>query len=362
MLFTALTLLSLPTSSLADDTPSDTIKSFYNLINQQDCATAIKLRPNYSIERCKKISNTYIHTLKEEVSDNKNAVLLLELDSKVNKKKNYFFGYVRLSNKNGKWVIVGPYKNREDYWLDEYVKEYIPEGIKDASKEVIEEHKINVKDEPKKNKQTDIETDDEINIVAPGDSIDADEFAEKQTSKKLKTAIQAETAEATISSKNPEQEKFLLGGHAIEGNYTSLLNQLRKHFPQQASGNIILMDKSRRTLYVYGSNNLLLGFYPILSSANSAFPSGLYSINADQGSKSASNNAISQASTAVSLKRVFEPSSKNNVEPKQKEENKLYYIRDLFDADSTNSIQLSPIDINKLQELISSSTVAYSGQ
>lgn len=364
LLLLLFSLLSLP-SQAAETTAIDTLRSFYKLINDQDCAAAIELRPNYTFTRCKKISNTHIHTLKEEINDNKNAVLLLELDSTAKKKKNYFFGYVRLRKKNDKWVIIGPYKSREDYWLDEYISNHIPEGITDTSKKVIEEHNITIKAAPKKTIDKAIQKNDELNsqVVAPGDSIDADDFTERKQ-KDLQDSAQSKAGKDTLTTNNdsnPELEKFLRGDYAIEGNYTALLNQLRKYFFQQAAANIILIDKSRQTLYVYDNNNLLLGFYPILSSDNSGFPSGFYSINNKPASESASNT-LQQTNTAVSLKRVFKKNKPNQGEPQQNEENKLYFIRDLFDGDSKNSIQLSPIDISKLQTFVSSSTAVYSGQ
>jgi hypothetical protein len=42
--------------------------------------------------------------------------------------------------------------------------------------------------------------------------------------------------------------------------------------------------------------------------------------------------------------------------------NSLYYIRDLFDTDIKNSLQLSPIDNKRLQQLISFSAIVYIGQ
>ena len=380
--FFLLTLLSLP--SFAENTPSNAIKLFYQLVSKQQCIEAIKIRPDYTLERCKKITKAHIHKVTTELSDNKNAVVLLELDSFVNKKKNYFFGYVKLTKKKGKWLIIGPFRNREDYWLDEYVNAYIPEGIKGLSVEEkqrkltpppvekFESKRVPTPIEEKTAKQqpnTAAKTSIEKNTVKvdikkeaeksppPGDSIDADEFTEP-TIKLHQTHTKKTTSPNTIIQKSttPEADKFIFGEHAIEGNYTSLLRKIRKNFPKEAISNILLIDQSRNTIYVYNNVDLLLAFFPILSSDNSNFPSGLYRLNSDNSLES-----THQETQTIILDRIQKIiPSELGVHSKQRKEQ--YYIRNLFDTDKSRSLQLSPIDNNKLQQLILPSTIAYKGQ
>ena len=342
--------------SIAADAPSDALKAFYQHVIKQECEDAVKLRPDYSIQRCEKISKVHIHKVTTELSDANNAVLLLELDSFYNNKKSYFFGYVRMTKKKGKWLVIGPFKSKEDYWLDEYVKSYIPDEFKGLPESVKKKKftpppipKLSAKKAPQ---EEDIIADEKT--VAPGDSIDADEFIPQDNDKKGNNDIKPATKKnkSATTSTTPEADKFLAGDYAVQGNYTSLLTNIRKHFPANTNATILLIDKSRSTIYLYNAQNLLLAFFPILSSDNSSFLSGLYRVNPDMPIKSTTNTAL-KANQPIILKRIL----------KQKtEDNPLFYIRDLFDKDTKNSLQLSPIDNNKLQQLISSSAISYIGQ
>lgn len=371
LLYIFLSLFSI--SSFSADDPSEAIKTFYQLIATQQCDEAIKLRPNYALSRCKKISKVHIHKVTTELSDNKNAVLLLELDSFYKKKKSYFFGYVRVAKKKGQWLILGPFKSREDYWLDEYVKTYIPgkfKGLSEAEKEAkfipppapnsaIQASKKGLREDEKG--------------MPPGDSIDADEFIQqqpqqesnkpirKQSSSHQKSTITKPTNEPISAEITPEAKKLLSGSYAVAGNYTGLLIKIRKNFHTNTMGNIVLIDKSRRTIYIYNSANLLLAFFPILSSENSHFPSGLYRINASQSAKLTVASEL-QANQPIILRKIQKLATSTNSQSKQIEKKQYYYIRDLFDADKNNSLQLSPIDIKKLQQVVAMSAIVYSGQ
>lgn len=351
--------------SIAADAPSETVKTFYQLIAKQQCEAAIKLRPDYSLQRCKKITKTHIHKVTTELSDNKNAVLLLELDSFYNKKKSYFFGYVRLAKKNNQWLIIGPFKSREDYWLDEYVKTYIPgefQGLSEAErkKKFTPPPPPNISSQSTSKKER-IENE---NIIPPGDSIDADEFipqSENKTDIKQKQSNINQKTVITKKEKNPitpDAQKLISGTDAIAGNYTALLIKIRKNFPTNKMDNILLIDKSRRTIYTYNNKNLLLAFFPILSSDNSHFPSGMYRINSNNPRQSI-KSVIPETNQPIMLEKLPKIDSKNHPSIAKKQH---YYIRDLFDADKTNSLQLSPIDLNKLHSFVSFSTMAYSGQ
>jgi len=349
--------------SFAADSPSETIKSFYKLIAKQQCEEAIKLRPDYSLQRCEKISKTHIHKVTTELSDNKNAVLLLELDSFHHKKKSYFFGYVRLTKKKGQWLIIGPFKNQEDYWLDEYVKMYIPGGFKGLS-ETEKKKKFTPPPAPNissRQVSSKVLREDE-KVIPPGDSSDAEDFSEpvidKAKRKPNNTPEKLSVTKTLNQLISPEGKQLLSGSDAIEGNYTALLRKIRKNFPSYYMVNIVLMDKSRRTIYVYNQKNLLLAFFPILSSDNSHFPSGLYRVSSNNPSQSATTDVL-QTNQPIILNRIQISSPANGLKMTEK---LPYYIRDLFDGDKANSVQLSPIDLNKFHQVISSSTIVYSGQ
>ena len=356
-------------SSFSADAPSEAIKTFYRLIAKQQCHEAIKLRPNYALSRCEKISKVHVHKVTTELSDNKNAVLLLELDSFYNKKKSYFFGYVRLAKKKGQWVILGPFKSREDYWLDEYVKTYIPGKFKELS-EAEKKAKFVPPPAPKSSlpaSKNGLREDEKG--MPPGDSIDADEFIQPQPNKPSRKQNSSHQQSTTIKTSNepisveitPEAKKLLSGSYAVAGNYTGLLIKIRKNFPMDSMGNILLIDKSRRTIYIYNGANLLLAFFPILSSENSHFPSGLYRINTNQSAQLTVASEL-QANQPIILKKIQKSGNSADSQSKQTEKQQYYYIRDLFDADKNNSLQLSPIDTQKLQQIVAASAIVYSGQ
>lgn len=345
-------LIFTPSTCLGADSPSEALQSFYQHINKQQCEAALLLRPNYSLARCQQISNTHIHKVTIELSDNKNAVLLLELDSFNKKKKNYFFGYVRMAKKKEQWQIIGPFKSKEDYWLDEYVKTYIPDEFKTLP-QTLKKKKFLPPPPPNALSKKELQTKPtKKSNSLPDDAIDAEEFDPSPRHKT--TASIAETTLITPpapKANNTEAEKLLSGTYAIEGNYTSLLLKIRKHFPLTAKTTIILVDKSRHTMYLYNTKNLLLAFFPILSSDISNIPSGLYKTTANKTIKSESTTQ--QTNQPIILEKTQKSDTVNTP---------LYYIRDLFDTDIKNSMQLSPIDNSKLQRLIASSTITYIGQ
>lgn len=342
--------------SIAADAPTDALKTFYQHVAKQECEDALTLRPDYSLQRCEKVSKVHIHKVTTELSDNDNAVLLLELDSFYNKKKSYFFGYVRMAKKKEKWQVIGPFKSKEDYWLDEYVKRYIPGEFKGLP-ESVKKKKFTPPPAPMFSSKKAPQEEDiiaEKKISAPGDSIDADEFTPQQTEKKESSTKKHSIAKknTAIKSTKPEADKFLSGGYAIQGNYTSLLTKIRQHFPTDTSASLLLIDKSRRTLYLYNPQNLLLAFFPILSSDNSSFLSGLYKVSLDKPVRSEKYTPL-QGGQPILLKRMLLQDNKDNPH---------FYIRDLFDTDTKNSLKLSPIDNKKLQQLLSTPSMAYIGQ
>ncbi|MCK5905163.1 MAG: hypothetical protein KAG86_07750, partial [Gammaproteobacteria bacterium] len=265
------------------------------------------------------------------------------------------------------------FKSREDYWLDEYVKTYIPgkfSGLSEAEKKA----KFVPPPAPNSSKQVSKKglREDEKGMP-PGDSIDADEFIPEQPRQQLNNSKSkqnhSDQQSSTIKPQKklvtvevaPEAKKLLSGSYAIEGNYTGLLMKIRKNFPTNAMGNILLIDKSRRTIYIYNSANLLLAFFPILSSDYSHFPSGLYRINTNQSAQLTVASEL-QANQPIILKKIQKSGNSADSQSKQTEKQQYYYIRDLFDADKNNSLQLSPIDTQKLQQIVAASAIVYSGQ
>jgi hypothetical protein len=300
--FHLLLLIPIALFSSPKITPDTTLKLFYEHINSQQCESAILLRPNYSLERCQKISEVIIHEADTVFNNGSDSVILVSIDIYTANAKSYFSGYVRLQNLQSEWEINGPYKSQQNYTLAEYINDYVPNS----------EQQSNTLEASSPQELAPVE----LNI------------------------------EATI---DPAVSKYFLGEQAIAGNYTGLLNNLRSHLEPLVTQQILLIDRSRSSIYLYGQNNLLQGFFPILSSVESAqIPNGVYQINASQVAGDNKNSP-------VHLNQLHSFSeAEDNIDAN-------YYLRSLLDTDASHSLLLSPIDLGKLSALISEDVITYMG-
>ena len=278
--------------------PAEAIQQFYENINEQRCEAAISLRPDYTTQRCELISEAAIHDVETVFNNGSDAVTLISIDIYTKDAKSYFSGYVRLEKHTDTWKIVGPYKSESSYTLAEYVNDYLPQ----TNTEVALETPISTKSTP-------LTPPKEVSMV---------------------------------------KQRYLSGAVEISGNYTRILNELREQLPQAASGQIILVDRSRLSLYAYDKSNLLLGFYPLLSSMTGQIPSGVFQVV--DFTKTESNENM--------------PVHLNHLQPVDDTANNIadnYYLRDVLDNDTERSLLLSPIDLGKLRTLLSENTVLYFG-
>lgn len=297
---------SLATSNMA---PHTVLQQFYKAVNEKRCESAVLLRKDYTVERCKQITEVIIHEADTVFNNGTDAVILISIDIYTTASKSYFLGYVRLQKHEANWEIMGPYKSQQRYTLDEYVNDYLPEV---------------------ENAQNTLTT--ELPAVAEQDPIE-------------------DSLEALSPQHNENDlalEKYLTGTQEIAGNYTALLNELRTKHPTSTQGHVLLIDRSRLSLYLYDKNNLLLAFFPILSLSIEQIPNGLYSLNTAQQTANNENTPV-HLNHLQSLDK-----SLNNTD-------NIYYIRDLLDNDTAQSLLLSPIDLGKLRKLLSHDAIIYLG-
>lgn len=317
-LFLCFTLFLTPVIPLGaqDITPDATLKNFYNEINIGNCEGAKSLRPDYGLERCERVSEVVIHEASNAFNNDSDSVLLISIDIYTDNSKSYFSGYVRLKNKNNRWQIIGPYKSQDNYTLAEYIADFVPKA------EVTE------------------------TVETPRAS--PPENYEAASALPVEIRSPADMAEEEEKIVSPEIVQYLSGEKKIEGNYTRLLNDLSRHLPTLAQDQIILVDRSRSSIYIYNKSNLLLGFFPILSALTTEqLPNGLY-----QPSTSEAGNKKNGSVHLNHLLSISETPDNSDVN---------YYIRDILDSDTAHSLLLSPIDLKKLHQVLSQNVLMYIG-
>jgi len=343
-----------------------TVKKFYDNVTSKRCFDAVKLRPNYSLDSCENIDKIYLHQIKIKAEGQYSAVALVELDVEMNGKNTHFLGHTLVRKNDNKWFIEGPYKSEHTFSLDEYIAEFIPQGLQadgEAKKPSVKVAKKSAS----------------AHALPPGDAVDASATStvtrspssqkpnlklpvanEQQESAALPKKLQQLTRTGAKSlAYNKEMDGYFLGNIAIQGNFVGLLDNLHTLFPEFPQ-QVILIDKSQSMLYLYKENNALAGFFPILTSSIAEFPSGLYQIGEQK------NEEVGKHKKAAPT--VSEPTAnESNITMKKLELGDgqqilisgYYYLRNYFDKNQKQSLSLSPIDNNKLQQLILGETLVY---
>lgn len=323
------------------DAIKDTIEEFYYAVSANHCEDAIELRLNYKIKNCQKIDKVYLHQVEVKANSNKNAVVMIETDVESKQRNSYFKGYLQLQKIQNKWKIIGPYKNMHDYNLTTYINKFLPKGFP---------HKTNLYKQSTPKKQTATS----LRALPPSDVVDIS--LTRHMSKNKSAITKVDQAPVTLSKQDQEILTYLQGKVAINGNLLLILQNIRDLFPKRAS-NVILIDQSQGLLYLYNPANELIGYYPLMTSATSQVPKGLYKIH-EKELKKGDASEIKSPSNKQSLtmeKMVF--SVENEILMSGR-----YYLREIFDTDQTNSLTLSPMDINKLHVLIGIETLIYIGR
>ena len=349
----------------------ETVKKFYDNVSSKRCFDAVKLRPNYSLDSCENIDKIYLHQIKIGAEGQYSAVVLVELDVEMDGKNTHFLGHTLVRKSNNKWFIAGPYKSLHTFSLDEYIAEFIPQGLHadgEAKKPTVVTKKT-------------VST----HVLPPGDAVDASSIA--TTTSKIKNqstridapiepldfATDEQKEQLALPKKlqkltrtgikplqnNKEMDSYFLGSIAIQGNFVGLLDNIHALFPN-FSQQVILIDKSQSILYLYKENNVLAGFFPILTSSVAEFPSGLYQIGEQESEDVEDNKKVAKGlpeqatnESSITMKKL------ELGDDQQVLISGYYYLRNYFDKNQKQSLSLSPIDNNKLQQLILGEALVY---
>jgi hypothetical protein len=350
----------------------ETVKKFYDNVTSKRCFDAVKLRPNYSLDSCENIDKIYLHQIKIKAEGQYSAVALVELDVEMDGKNTHFLGHTLVRKSDNKWFIAGPYKSEHTFSLDEYVAEFIPQGLQADGE--AKKPSVKVAKKPAS-----------VHALPPGDAVDASSSSTavvkiKRQSSEMSlpiapsASVENEQKEQPALPKklqhltrtgikplqhNKEMDSYFLGNIPIQGNFVGLLGNIHALFPD-FSQQVILIDKSQSILYLYKENNALAGFFPILTSSVAEFPSGLYQIG-EQESEDVKDNkkpakVLSEQATnesSITMKKL------ELGDGQQVLISDYYYLRNYFDKNQKQSLSLSPIDNNKLQQLILGETLVY---
>lgn len=338
-----------------------TVKKFYDNVSSKRCFDAVKLRPAYSLDSCENIDKIYVHKIKVVAEGSYNAVILVELDVEINDKNTYFLGHTLVKKNNKKWLIEGPYKSKTRFSVDEYIAEFIPQGLHAEGEQKKSASQVVVTKKTASSHQ-----------LPPGDAVDASatlavtspqaqsmplapamvsKDAKEEQQKIPKKQQQLTQIGTKPLQNNKEMDSYFLGNIPIQGNFMGLVENIQALLPELAQ-QVILIDKSQSILYLYKEKNVLAGFFPVLTASIADFPSGLYQIG-EQENETASKNKTVVNESSITMKKL-ELSAEQQILMSG-----YYYLRNYFDKDQKQSLALSPIDNNKLQQLIVSETLVY---
>jgi len=85
--------------------PDDAVRAFYRALAEKDCAAAMRLRPGYAEERCRKITQTEILKLKIDFETPCEAVIFLKVHYAMGTAKQTWSGFLYCYRADGAWVI-----------------------------------------------------------------------------------------------------------------------------------------------------------------------------------------------------------------------------------------------------------------
>ncbi len=105
--------------------PKQVIEAYYQAISDKNCSKAAQLRPGYAEDRCYKIDSMILKNAIPVCEDPHISAIYVDIVYQVSgdDKKIPFFGYAKLINRGGQWVIDNDsFKSGKTIDLDEYIK------------------------------------------------------------------------------------------------------------------------------------------------------------------------------------------------------------------------------------------------
>jgi len=105
--------------------PKQVIEEYYQAISDKNCSKAAQLRPGYAEDRCYKIDSMILKNAIPVCEDPSISAVYVDIVYQVSgdDKKIPFFGYAKLINRGGQWLIDNDsFKSGKTIDLDEYIK------------------------------------------------------------------------------------------------------------------------------------------------------------------------------------------------------------------------------------------------
>lgn len=101
-------LIMLATASVSSSpvSPEESVRQYYMAATSNSCELAIKLRPKFTMERCKSLTGAEIRSLEALANDGDNAVVSLDIDVVASGEAKEFKGYVHLQKQQGEWILL----------------------------------------------------------------------------------------------------------------------------------------------------------------------------------------------------------------------------------------------------------------
>jgi peptidoglycan-N-acetylglucosamine deacetylase len=105
--------------------PAQAVRDYYAAVAKHDCAAAIKLRPDYTYDRCRETAQVSLTSAETKYNQDAAAVVYLEVSYQLSGKPKQFKGYVKLTQAGGSWIIAGPFEEEKKGGLDAYLNNHV---------------------------------------------------------------------------------------------------------------------------------------------------------------------------------------------------------------------------------------------
>lgn len=103
------------------------VNDFYRAISEKNCERAVLIRPKYTVERCEKLSNIVIKTVRQEYNDGMYSVMYLNVAFSIGDNRQDFNGYLWLMKDNESWKMQENFSSVDSITYDQFIKAYIPQ-------------------------------------------------------------------------------------------------------------------------------------------------------------------------------------------------------------------------------------------
>ena len=142
----SLLVLVMSNAAASPDSPEDSVQQFYEAATSNRCERAAELRPNFSTDRCEKLTKAEIRRTSLLANDGKNAAVALEVSLVSDDKAQDFNGYVQLQKQRGEWVLLD-YADVAKITAADFVAQYVRQAPADSPQQASKSLNADVIDE-----------------------------------------------------------------------------------------------------------------------------------------------------------------------------------------------------------------------